>query len=291
MKTLVKLGKCIPDKPYLQMVFFKHFHRFINWKAPQTFNEKLQWLKIYDRNPFYTKLVDKYAVREYIKDQIGEEYLIPIAGGPWKSADEIDFDALPDRFVLKCTHDSKSVIICRNKAEFDAEASKKSIASHLSRNMFWYGREWPYKNVPPRVIAEQYMEDSDGTGGLTDYKFHFFSGECKAILVIGNRFGANGVEKDFYSTEWEHLDLTRGKSMHSSAETVRPDNLDEMLKLGKILARDYPFVRIDFYNINGKIYFGEITFYPASGFIPFHPDKWDRTFGDWIKIQTDREAE
>ncbi len=277
------LKRNMPDDAYLKRKFKIKMGYELDLENPKTFNEKLQWLKLHDRKPEYTLLVDKFAVKAHIAKTLGPEYIIPTLGD-WKSFDEIDFSQLPDRFVLKCPHDSGGLVICKDKAKLNMVAARKKMTRSLKRNFYYWAREWPYKDVPARIFAEQYMEDSAGKGDLTDYKLHFFHGECKAIMVGKNRYGKNGLDNDYYTPEWEHFDFTRGHSHNAEIPNERPEQLDEMLRLGKILAKDYPFVRIDFYVINGKIYFGEITFYPGSGFNAFHPEKWDRIFGDWIRV-------
>lgn len=275
------------DEEYLIRKYRGVFGKKLDLAHPVTFNEKIQWLKLYDRDPKYTVMVDKYAAKQYVADIIGEEHIIPTIG-VWDRAEDVDFDALPDRFVLKCTHDSSGLVICRDKSSLDIAQAREKLARGLRRDYYLRHREWPYRDVPRRIIAEPYMEDHPGKGELTDYKLHFFSGECKAVMVGQNRFGPNGLENDYYTPEWEHFDFTRGKSHNAPVPGKRPEQMDEMLRLGKMLAGDRPFVRIDFYLIEGKIYFGEITFFPASGYNPFHPDKWDRIYGDWIKLPTDK---
>lgn len=283
MKLLKKMMRILPDKLFLQVMYYYHFRKLADLRNPKTFNEKLQWLKLYNRDPSHTRMVDKYLAKAYVTEQIGSEHVIPMYG-VWKCAEDIDFDALPNQFVLKCNNDAGGIIICKDKSKLDRKEAISFLNKKIRNNGYWYGREWPYKNVQPRIIAEQYMEDFDGKGDLTDYKLHFFSGECKAIMVGANRYSETGLDNDYYTPEWEHFDFTRGHSHNAPTRCERPEKLDEMIQLGKVLAKDYPFVRIDFYVINQKIYFGEITFFPASGFNPFHPDEWDEIFGSWIQL-------
>ena len=273
-RILIALGrrrllKWMPDKTYIKLCYKAIYGKSLDLENPITFNEKLQWLKLYDRNPEYTILVDKYRVKEYIADTLGSEHLIKTIG-VWKNANDISFDELPNAFVLKCNHDSAGIVICKDKNTLNKKNAIAKLEKCLKRNGFWFGREWPYKNVPPCIIAEPYKEDYKGKGELTDYKLHFFSGECKAIMVGQNRFGINGLENDFYTPEWEHFDLRRGHSHNSDELAPRPEQLPEMIRLGKILAKELPFVRIDFYIIDGEVYFGEFTLYPGSGFHPFY---------------------
>ena len=282
-RNITKLGltRIIPDELYLKIAYKLATGHKANLNNPQTFNEKLQWLKLHDRNPQYTIYVDKYKVREYIANTIGKEYLIPLLG-VWENANDINFDNLPNQFVLKCNHDSGSVIICKNKKELNKKQTIKKLNKALKNTGYWFGREWPYKNVRPCIIAEKYMEDKE-TGELVDFKVHNFNGIPKVILVCRDRFKASGLTEDFYSDKWEHLDVKRPN--HANGEDIpKPAELEEMLELSRKLSKDIPFVRTDFYTINHKVYFGEITFFPASGFEAFIPASFDEEMGDWIKI-------
>lgn len=269
----------IPDKLYLKIRFYLEVGRKLNLKSPQTYNDKLQWLKLHEKNPQYTQMVDKYEVREYIKEKIGEEYLIPILG-VWESADEIDFDKLPNQFVLKCTHDSGGLVICKNKETLDIEATKIKLQKCLKRNFYKIGREWPYKNVKPRIIAEKFMVDESGTD-LKDYKFYCFNGEPKVLLISSDR--PHNTKMDFFDAEFNHLNIKRAYP-NSDKEILKPKSFDKMLELSKKLSENLIHVRVDLYDVDGHIFFGEITFFPASGFTPFVPPEWDYTFGDWLKL-------
>lgn len=270
----------LPDEKFLKLRYRLEMGKRLNLENPQSFNEKLQWLKLYDRNPEYTKMVDKYAVREYIAEKIGEEYLIPLLG-VWDSFDEIDFDKLPNQFVLKCTHDSGGLVICKDKSQLDIAAAKKKINKCLKRNFYYLSREWPYKNVKPRIIAEKFMVDESGTE-LKDYKLFCFNGEPKALFVATDR--PHDTKFDFFDMEFNHLPFTNG---HPNAvkEIKKPEGLSEMAELAKKLSKGMKQVRIDFYDINGKVYFGEITFFHWSGMVPFEPEEWDYKLGDMIKLQ------
>ncbi len=429
----------MPDDEYLRMMFQLTMGKPLNLDNPQTFNEKLQWLKLYDRRPEYTMMVDKFKVRSYVADKIGEEYLIPLLG-VWDNPDQIDFDKLPNQFVLKCNHDSGGLVICKDKSKLDISKAKKKLWKSLKHDYYLQNREWPYKDVPRKVIAEQYMEDTNiselrdykffcfngvakcykidfdrfighkanyftpngelmklgeeicppdfskvlptpanlktmkelaaklsethpflradfydvegkvyfgeltfypasGFGkfiyegndellgswiklpentrggyyviykdmlcvlntavaksdsrkgttdkqhhGLDDYKIHSFNGEPKVILVCRNRFSESGLTEDFFDQEWTHLDVKREKHPNSSEVINRPKELDKMLELARILSKDMPFLRSDFYTISGRIYFGELTFFPASGFGKFIPESFDEKLGDWITL-------
>ena len=279
--TNLGLTKCMSDESYLKWVFKLSFGKKLDLNDPKTFNEKLQWLKLYDRNPKYTEMVDKYEVKKYIAEKIGDQYIIPTLG-VWDKFDDIDFNSLPNQFVLKCTHDSGGLVICKDKSKFDKEAARKKIEKSLRSNFFRRGREWPYKDVKPRIIAEQYM--SDGRDDLADYKIHNFNGVPKMVLVCRDRFKNSGLTEDFLTENWEHIDVRRPGHPNASEEIPKPEKLQEMLELSKVLSEGIPFVRTDFYEIDGRVYFGEITFYPASGFAGFEPEKYDCEFGDWISL-------
>jgi len=273
----------ISDEQYLKMVFRNTMKSRLNLQFPQTFNEKLQWLKLYDRNPEYADMVDKYKVREYIKNKIGEEYLIPLLG-VYDKFDDINFDELPEQFVIKCNHDSGGVVICKNKKDLNINKLKKKINKSLKRNYFYNGREYPYKNIAPKIVIEKLMEN-DGKE-IADHKVHNFNGRPKVILVCQDRFKDTGLTEDFFSDKWEHLDIQRPNHPNAKQLIQKPVELEEMLKLSRILSKDIPFVRTDFYVINHKIYFGEMTFYPASGFERFIPEEWDEVFGSWLDLPT-----
>lgn len=270
----------LPDKIYLQIYYFAQFHKFINFKNPKTYNEKLNWLKINDRNPKYTKMVDKYEAKEYVKNIIGEEYIIPTLG-VWDDFDEIDFDKLPNQFVLKCTHDSEGLVIVKDKSKLNIEEAKKKIEKAMKYNFFYIGREYPYKNIKPRIIAEQYMEDKK-YHELRDYKFFCFDGEVKALFVATER-NTGKVKFDYYDINFNHLDIIQ-EYLNSDKTIEKPQNYDKMIELSKMLSKGLKHVRVDWYEVNGKLYFGELTFYHFSGLQPFNDMKWDKMFGDWIKL-------
>lgn len=273
----------LPDRMYLKVLYYATMHKKLELTSPQTFNEKLQWLKLYDHNPEYTKMVDKYEAKKYAADRLGKQHIIPTLG-VYDRFEDIDFDALPDRFVLKCTHDSGGLVIVKDKHTFDRAAAKVKIKRSLNSNYYYTGREWPYKNVKPRIIAEQYMEDFDGSGDLTDYKIHCYSGEPKAIQVISNRYGPGEMRNDYFDLNWVNYGLQRGHYTNSNMEVKKPAQMNEILALSRILSANIPFLRVDFYVINNKVYFGEMTFFPASGFRKFTPEFFDAMFGEWITL-------
>lgn len=279
IKNIVR--RCIPDKIFLKHVFYRNMGKKLDIKNPKTFNEKLQWLKLYDRNPQYTKLVDKYEVRKYISQLIGEEYLIPLIG-VWGRFDDIDFNSLPNQFVLKCTHDSGGLVICRDKSKLDINVAREKINKSLNRNFYYQGREWPYKNVKPRIICEKYMVD-ESMVELKDYKFMCFNGEVKCSFVCLNRQSLAGLNVDFYDIDWNPMPFERH---YPSSGTVipKPKNYSKMVEFAEILSKNIPFVRVDFYEANGQLYFGELTFYPGSGYEEFAPESYDYLLGSWIEI-------
>lgn len=272
-------GSIEKDKKYLKMVFKHLMGRECDFDNPKTYSEKLQWLKVYDRNPLYTKLVDKYEVRSFITEKIGEEYLIPCLG-VWNHFDEIDFDKLPDKFVLKCTHDSGGLIICKDKSKLDLKKAKRKIEHCLNRNYFLNYREWPYKDIKPRIIAEEYKVDESGFE-LKDYKIFCFNGEPKALFIATDR--GTDTKFDFYDTEFNHLPFTNGHP-NSEKNIIKPTNFEEMLRVAKILSENIPEVRVDLYNVNGKILFGEMTLFHWSGLVPYEPEEWDYKFGSWVEL-------
>ena len=272
----------ISDKAFLKMQYKSIFHKKLNLDDPKTFNEKLQWLKLYNRDPRQVMMVDKADVKEYVAGEIGEDYIIPTLG-IWDSFEEIDFDSLPDSFVLKCTHDSGSTVVCRDKATFNMEAARLKLTRKLGKNLFWHGREWPYKQVKPRIIAEELLKDST-SDDLKDYKFFCFNGAPKMVLVCAERFTGGGMRENFYDAEWKLMPVQRAAHPNTDYDIPCPPELPRMLELAEKLADAMPFVRVDFYVVDGRIYFGELTFYPASGLVPFVPDEWDLTLGEWITL-------
>lgn len=280
-KMFKRVCRYVPDKIYLQLQYLKHFHCLPNLKKPQTFNEKLQWLKLYDRRPEYSIMVDKYLAKEYVAKIIGEEYIIPTIG-VWRTIGEIDWDSLPNQFVLKWNHDSGSIVICKDKSQLDKEEAIRILKRKEHSSGYWYGREWPYKNVKPCIIAEKYMEDEDGE--LKDFKFFSFDGETKAMFVATDRFNKEEDTKfDFYDSQFNHMPFTNGHP-NASRNLKKPQNFELMKQLASKLSKGYPHIRIDFYEVNGKVYFGELTLYHWSGFVPFNPSMYDKMFGDWIKL-------
>lgn len=276
-----KIIKRIPDETYLKLLFWITMKRKLHLKNPVTFNEKLQWLKLHDRNPNYTYLVDKYEVRKYVEKKIGNEILVPLVG-VWNTWEEIDFDILPERFVLKTTHDSGGVVICRNRADWNIEKAQKKLMDSLSRNFFYIGREYPYKDIVPRIIGEEYMENEQA-GELIDYKVMCFNGKARCIFTCTERFTEEGLKVTFFDLNWNRLPFTRHYPC-SNVEIKRPENLEKMIQYAEILSEGIPFLRVDFYEVNDRIYMGELTFYPGGGIEEFEPEEYDSILGSWLEL-------
>jgi len=271
----------VNDKHFLKIIYYDRFRKKLNLKNPSLFTEKLQWLKLYDRNPLYTKLVDKYAVREYIKEKLGEEYLIPLIA-VYDKVDEIEWDKLPNQFVIKCTHGSGSNIICKDKNKLSIRESKKKLKKWMRKNWYWFGREWPYKNVKPRIIIEKFMVDANSKQ-LKDYKLMCFNGSPKIIQVMSNRINGK-YNLNHFSITWENLNFEQIGLVPSNEKIDKPKNLDRMVDFARELSKNIPFVRLDFYEINGELFFGEFTLYPVSGFHQFEDISSDVQLGNMLSI-------
>lgn len=268
------------DDFFLKLKFKEKVGNTLNLNHPNTFNEKLQWLKLHDRKSCYTNLVDKYEVKKKISDMIGEEYIIPTLG-VWEAFDSIDFKTLPNQFVLKCTHDSGGLVICKDKGLLNIEEAREKINKSLKKNYYYAGREWPYKNVKPRIIAEKYMTDESEVE-LKDYKIFNFEGEPKYIQVDFGRFTSH--KRNLYTTNWDLIDVKYVYDTDMDKKIIRPKNLDKMLELARLLSKGHHFLRTDFYSIDDRIYFGELTFYPEAGFGKFYPTNFDMELGDLIEL-------
>ena len=273
--------RLLPDAVYLKLVYRARIGRPLNLNSPKGFNEKLQWLKLYDRNSLDTKLVDKAEVKPWVAERIGWEHVVPTLG-VWDSFDDIDFGALPERFVLKCTHDSGGLAICRDLSTFDMAAARRKIERSLANNYFWSGREWPYKDVRPRIIAEEYLDPAGEQVGLTDYKVMCFGGQARCEFTCTGRADGN-LHVDFFDTEWNHMPFTRHYP-NADVPPEAPERLKDMVAMAERLSEGMPFVRVDFYEVAGQYYFGEMTFYPGSGMEEFDPERWDEELGSWISL-------
>lgn len=272
--------RMISDERYLKMFYKGYQHRNLNLSNPRTFNEKLQWLKLYDRRPEYTEMSDKYLVRDYVKKKIGEKYLVPLLG-VWEHVDEIDYDALPEQFVLKCNHDSGSVCVCKDKETFDFKSAKKKLKKALHTQYYWKSREWNYRNIKRKIVAESYLEN-DESGDLADYKYFCFDGEPQFIQVDISRF-TNHV-RNFYDCNWKFIDVEYGCKNDELKVLPKPKEHEEMIKLAKILSVGYPHVRVDFYVCKKQVFFGELTFHHGGGVMPIYPFQYDEQWGKLLNL-------
>lgn len=283
-KIVLSLGKYCPDKIYLQMLYYSVTDKKLDLSNPKTFNEKLQWLKLYDRKPEYQQMVDKAESKNYVSKIIGEKHIIPTLG-IWDNFDEIDFNSLPDKFVLKTTHDSGGVVICRDKASFDIENAKLKLSKSLKNNFYWQFREWPYKNVKPRILAEELIELPDNAD-LMDFKLHCFNGKVQFIKVDFGRFTEHHA--NYYDPDWNLLPFGL-ESYPPLPEFIipKPQYLSEMKEFAEKLSRNHSFLRVDLYTTDNNIYFGELTFFPGAGLNKFTSKEWEEKVGDMIKLPND----
>lgn len=274
IKALQMASPLLSDKTYLKLIFPIYTGYLLNLKHPTTFNQKLQWLKLYYRRPEMTQMVDKAEAKVYAKQYIDEKYIIKTLG-VWDSFEEIDFNKLPNSFVLKTTHDQGGVIIVKDKQSFDKAKARTKLNKHLKRKHFYLSREWPYKNVPPRIMAEELLSDDSA---LLDYKFYCFHGEPKVMYISYDYY------MDIFDMDFKKLPIERRRYKNSHTDYTMPDNWELMIDLAKIISEDFPHIRVDFYNIKGKVYLGEMTFFQGGGLMPFYPQHWDTTFGSWIDL-------
>lgn len=273
----------MPDDEFLKRLFKSRLKYDLDLDNPKTFNEKLQWLKLHDRKPEYTMMVDKYKVREYVANTIGEQYLIPLIA-VYDKAEDIDFNKLPQKFVLKCNHNSGvGMCICKDKSKINIRKVRKRLNKGLKQDYYLTGREWPYKNVERKIVCEQFMEDKESPD-LKDYKFMCFNGEVKCSFVCSERFSGEGLKVTFFDRDWQVMPFTRH---YPKSEKVieKPKNYELMIELAEKLSKNIPFVRVDFYEVNGKVYFGELTFFPGNGLEEFEPEKYDKMLGDYIDLE------
>lgn len=289
----------IPDRPYLKYQYHFIFGKNLDLKHPKTFNEKLQWLKLYDRNPLYSILVDKYKVKNWVENIIGNQYIIPTLA-VYENVEQINLNELPDQFVLKCTHDSGSIVICKDKKEFDLEGAKRVLEKSLKENFYSKHREWPYRDVPRRVIAELYLADcqqeiqtdsSCHSRILMDYRFYCFNGDPTVIYAYTNYLQEDGSKP--VPSNCEYMDLSWNPLLfhqHSlpRGNVPKPESLEKMISLARTLSKGIPFVRVDFYSNGDRIYFGEMTFFPGSGLSRFYPDEYDSVLGQRLKLPSKR---
>ena len=273
----------LSDDLFYRIRYFLATRQILHLKNPKTFNEKIQWIKLNDRRAIYTECADKYAVRKFVKERIGEEYLIPLLG-VWNKAEEIDFGSLPDQFAIKCNHDFGSILICKNKNEFDIKKAIEHFREKLNYDHYKTAREWAYKNVLRKIVAEQLILDKNGNVPA-DCKMHCFNGEPKYIQLISNRF-TDSTRAAFYDVNWVLQEFTTATYPNTGEIDAKPMQLEKMLELAKKLSEDFSYVRIDFYIANNeRIYFSEMTFYPTAGYSKFIPKKYGMIFGDLIKLE------
>jgi hypothetical protein len=270
------------DEKYLRWYYYFNMHRCLNLKTPTTYNEKINWLKLYDHNPLYVTLVDKLKVKDYVTEKIGADHVIKTLG-IWKYAEDIDWDKLPNRFVLKTTQGGGNigVMICRDKSKLDIARAVSNMNAALKQNLYYSSREWPYKNVEPLIFAEEYMEDEHGE--LRDYKFFCFDGKCKMLFVATERQTREEPFFNFFDEDYNPLPFKQGHPVNP-VTPEKPKDFDEMIHVAEELSKGLPHVRMDLYIINGKVYFGEFTFYHFGGVMPFEPSEWDAKIGAWLKL-------
>lgn len=278
---LLKKLKFLPPGFYVKIYYEYYTGKKLNLENPVEFNEKIQWLKVFYHPPILTQLVDKYSVREYVKEKIGEKYLNELIA-VYDKASEVDFDELPEKFVIKGVHGFHFNLIVKDKSELNRNKAKFLLHKWMRKNQYYRGGlEWAYKNVQPRLIAEKYLEEMD-RGSITDYKFFCFNGKVEFMQVDLDRDKDHC--KDFYDLDWKKLPFTKGKKPSCQEKMERPENLPEMKKLAEKLAGNFPFVRVDFYNISGKVFFGEMTFYPSDGRAEFYPEKYNKIIGGYMDL-------
>lgn len=287
LASIIKTAVLWPDELFLKIVFRLRMGYKLNLDNPKTYSEKLQWLKLHNRRTEYTRMVDKVAAKEYVAQIIGKDHIIPTIA-VYDSVDDIQWENLPEQFVLKCTHDSGGIVICKNKKSLDIENAKKKLAHGLKQSYYQINREYPYKDVPRKIICEEYREDESGYE-LKDYKWFCFDGVPKALFIASDRGSQTEETKfDFFDMDFNHLPFRNGHP-NSSHEIKKPAGFDKMKELAAKLSKGIPQVRIDFYDINGHIYFGEITFFHWSGMMPFEPIEWDYKFGEWLRLPNENE--
>lgn len=270
-----------PDEFYIK-IQFEYFMKYkLNLDNPKSFSEKLQWLKLYDRKPIYTKMVDKYEAKGFISEKVGMEYVVPTLG-IYNTVSEIDYNSLPNSFVMKTTHDSGTVVVCQDKSLLDKKKTHSFLSKRLRRKYFYSEREWPYKDVKPRIIIEKNINQNNED--LKDYKFYCFDGEPKVLYITTNRGGKGGLKEDFFDADGNHLDATQKGYYNNPITPQLPSNFEKMKELARILSNGIPHLRVDFYEINNNIYVGELTFSDGGGYAPFIPHKYELLFGDWITL-------
>lgn len=280
LKPVKQALRFLPDREYIQLYYFAKFRKFCDLRDPSTYSEKLQWLKLNYRVPELSSLVDKHAVKEIVADEVGIEHVIPTLA-VYESAEDIDFDTLPDSFVLKCTHDSEGVALVKDKSRVDTAEIRENLRAALKHNFYYIGREPHYRDIPPRIIAEPFIEDKT-QGQLLDYKFFCFDGEVKAMFIASDRASGN-VKFDYFDADFNPLGV-RQSYPRSAVPPSKPERYEQMLEIARRLSKGHPHVRVDLYEVDARVYFGELTFFHFSGFSPFTPPKWDAIWGRWLRL-------
>lgn len=274
------IDRKIPDKLFVSLQFQGKMKEKLDLNNPKSFNAKLQWIKLFDRNPEYTTMVDKALAKDYVASRLSKDLIVPTLG-VWDTFDEIDFDSLPDQFVLKCTHDSGGIVICRDKKTLDMAMAKAKLEHCLKQEYFYNNREWPYKNVKPRILAEKYLDMPDG---MLDYKFYCFNGEPKYLYVSVGMDNHLTAQMDFLTMDFEKAPFGRLDYKHFETIPQKPFNFEKMKDIARALSRDIPFVRVDLYEVDNKVYFSELTFTPCAGYMPFSPKEYDYKLGEELKL-------
>ena len=284
-RQAIRAARILPDHIYIKLQYHSILGKWPNIEHPHSFNEKLQWIKIHDRKPEFTMMADKLRAKEFVADLLGNQYIVPTYA-VWDKVEDIDLDKLPDKFVIKCNHDSGSVVVCRDKSVFDEVKMHDKLSAAMKKNGFWYGREWPYKNIKRQIFAEEYLEDSQSTK-IRDYKFFCFNCVPKFVYISEGLEDHSTANIAFYDFEGNEMPFHRDDYKQFENQPIMPQTMNLMVELSKKIAENVPspFVRIDFYSVNGRVYFSEITFTPCSGYMPFSPRLWDYKVGEWLDLQ------
>jgi hypothetical protein len=277
----IRLFRIIPDKLYLKLKYRIILRRKLSFSTPRTFNEKIQYLKLHQKDSLYSIISDKYLVRQYISEKIGEKYLIPLHG-VFNKVEDIDYDKLPEQYVLKCNHDSGTVILCDDQNTQDIIHNSRILNKALNINYYYQHREHCYKNIQPRVLCEALLK-SETEKQIMDYKIMCFNGKAKCLFLTRDRLASTGLKLNFYDLNMEKLPFRRVYQNFTDSIVV-PSNIDEMISIAEKLAKDFTFIRVDLYSIDSRIYFGELTLYPGSGFEAFDPEEYDYKLGSWINL-------
>ena len=277
------LLRFISDESWLKYKYKQVFGDVLDLEHPKTFNEKLQWMKLYYQNDDASRMVDKITAKEYVYEKLGDEIGIIPTYGVWDTFEEINWEELPKQFVLKCNHDSGGSVICRDKDKLDFSAAAKKIKKCLKKNYFWHGREWVYKDIKPRILAEKYMENT-GETEISDYKFYCFNGEPRFLFISRGLENHKTARVGFFDLDFNPMPVRRTDYLTFDVPPEKPSQLSKMIDVSRKLSDGFPFLRVDLYEIDGKVYFSELTFIPGSGWMTIDPKEWDLTFGEWLDL-------